>query len=165
MYAYLTRLCALKSFLLSILTISYCIVIFFVVADTFAQTSTPRAEITKLENGKAVERPLAGGQAESFRLELTANQYANIDVEQRGIDVVVRLVDADGKPIIEFDDDPRTTGTESAEIAVREDATITLTVEPRQKAAPPGRFEIKFTKLRGAHGADRDLDDARRCLD
>jgi CHAT domain-containing protein/Tfp pilus assembly protein PilF len=164
MFACLTRICALKSFSLLILTTSYCLVTFLGVTDICAQTSTPRPEMAKLENGKVVERPLVGGQTESFQLELSANQYANIDVEQLGIDVVVRLADTDGKPIIEFDDDPRTTGTESAEIAVREAAVIILTVVPRQKAAPAGRFEIKLTELRGAAEADLALDDARRFM-
>ena len=50
-----------------------------------SQSPPPRAEITKLEIGKPIQRPLSGGHAESFRLELSANQYAKIDVQQLGI--------------------------------------------------------------------------------
>src|SRR5436853_2970675 len=51
-----------------------------------------------LEPGKAVQRELAGGGLHSYRISLSASQYLYVVVDQRGIDVVVRLFSPDGKP-------------------------------------------------------------------
>src|ERR1700722_16614924 len=47
---------------------------------------------SSLSPGRVVERALAGGENHSYRLSLAAGQDANIVVEQRGIDTVVRIL-------------------------------------------------------------------------
>ena len=44
-----------------------------------------------LEQGKPIERELAGGQQHSYQIALAEGQYASVVVEQRGIDVAVEL--------------------------------------------------------------------------
>jgi hypothetical protein len=53
------------------------------------QQNSPEA--IALEFGKPIEREISGGQKHAYRLDLSAGQYAKLSVEQRGIDVVVRL--------------------------------------------------------------------------
>ena len=68
------------------------------------------SEVTTLELGKPVERELSGGQKHVYQLALTEGQYANITVEQRGVDVAARLFGVDGKLIAEFDFESRNQG-------------------------------------------------------
>src|SRR5215468_3226107 len=112
-------------------TISFSLVLS--VVSVFAQTIPVSTVPTKLEVGTPIERSLAGGQTETFRVELAANQFMHIDVEQQGVDVVIHVIGPDGKPIIDFNDDPSLRGTEEAEIAVRDAGVITLAIEPTQK--------------------------------
>ena len=46
-----------------------------------------------LTPGRAIERPIAGGESHVYRLALGAGEYAAIVVEQRGIDIAVQLLD------------------------------------------------------------------------
>ena len=55
--------------------------------------------VTLLEPGKAVEREISGKEAHKYRIALKPGEYAGVVVEQRGIDVVVYIVDASGKVI------------------------------------------------------------------
>ncbi|HKC89085.1 MAG TPA: hypothetical protein VKG02_24085, partial [Blastocatellia bacterium] len=64
-------------------------------------------QVQRLERGKPIERELAGGQSHSYQLSLDAGQYAGVVVDQRGIDVVIRLSGPDGKQIAEFDSESR----------------------------------------------------------
>src|SRR5262245_33787561 len=59
-------------------------------------------EVRTLEEGKPVERELAGGQSHLYRLPLTAGQYVRLEVDQRGVEVAVRGVGPDGKVFIDF---------------------------------------------------------------
>ena len=52
-------------------------------------------EVATLEPGKPIERELAGGQKHIYQLALSQGQYANVTVEQRGVDIVVRLFATD----------------------------------------------------------------------
>src|SRR5262245_47774555 len=44
-----------------------------------------------LEPGKPIERGLSGGQSHSYLITMTAGQYLEVSVDQRGIDVLVTL--------------------------------------------------------------------------
>src|SRR5215813_5858957 len=59
-----------------------------------AQTTT---DGIPLEKGKPIEREIAPGQTEQYRLTLTEGQYVRVVVEQKGIDLVVALFGLDGK--------------------------------------------------------------------
>jgi CHAT domain-containing protein/Tfp pilus assembly protein PilF len=121
-------------------------------------------QITTLESGKPTEREIAGGQKQIFQIKLADAQYAKATVEQRGVDVIVRLLDADGKSIVDFNTDPRIKGEETVELAVKTAGNYRLTIEPRQKNAPTGRYEIRVIELRDATAKDFALDEARKLL-
>ena len=54
-----------------------------------APQTASQVSLTTLEQGKAIEREISGKNADSFDLPLQAGQFAEISVEQRGIDVVM----------------------------------------------------------------------------
>src|SRR5436853_2114267 len=60
-------------------------------------------EIRQLEIGKPIERELRGGQSHVYEIQLVAGQYLSAIVDQRGIDVAITVIGADGKPLIEAD--------------------------------------------------------------
>src|SRR5687768_9955550 len=108
---------------------------------SYSQTLEPQP-ITALESGKTVEREIAGGQKHDFQIALEKGQYANISVEQRGIDVLIRVIDSDGKSIAEFDAELRTHGTETVEIAASEANVFKLEVETKPKNAPVANYKV-----------------------
>ena len=118
--------------------------------------------VQQLERNKPIEREMAGGRSHSYQLTLDSGQYANLVVEQRGIDVVVRLLRPDGMQIAEFDSESRLQGQESASLASEEAGDYRLIVRPKYKEAPAGRYEIRVVELRAATDDDRALQEARR---
>ncbi|HEV2829150.1 MAG TPA: hypothetical protein VGW76_16255, partial [Pyrinomonadaceae bacterium] len=72
-------------------------------------------EVTTLELDKPVERELAGGQQHTYRIAVTQGHYVIVAVDQRGVDVSVKLSGVDGKLIAEFDRESRNQGQEKLE--------------------------------------------------
>jgi len=119
-------------------------------------------QVQLLEWDKPIERELAGGQSHSYQLSLDAGQYANLVVDQRGIDVVIRLLGPDGKQIAEFDSESRLRGQESVSLVAEEAGSYRLIAQPKKKLAPAGRYEIRIVEVRAATANDRALQEARK---
>jgi len=65
---------------------------------------TPNAqEAQLLRANQTIERELSGGQTHSYRISLKANEFLQVKVEQKGVDVVVRLFDSNQKQLVEVD--------------------------------------------------------------
>src|SRR5262249_32014475 len=90
------------------------------------------------EPGVAVERDLAGGEIHLYQLDLLQDQYARIVVDQRGVDVIVRVFGTDGQSIAEFDSELRLNGEEPAELIASATGAYTVQVESKYKAAAAG---------------------------
>ena len=119
------------------------------------------SEVTTLELGKSVERELSGGQKHVYQLALTEGQYANITVEQRGVDVAARLFGVDGKLIAEFDSESRNQGKEKVEVVAKAAGSYRLEIAPVLKKALTGRYEIRLNEMRVATDGDRALQGVR----
>src|SRR5262245_33243208 len=119
-------------------------------------------EARLLEPGKAIKRELAGSGSHTYRIRRAADQFRNAVIEQDGIDVVARLLGPDGKPIMEFDSEKRLQGRETAPLVAEAEGDYQVVVQPRQKAAPAGAYEIRIEELRAATENDRALQQARK---
>jgi CHAT domain-containing protein len=117
-----------------------------------------------LEPGKPIERRLAGGESHYYAYQLTmaAGQYAKLLVEQRGIDVVVKLFAPDGKQFDEFDSERRMQGSETAYWVAEATGSYRLDVVAKLKNAAAGQYEIQVVELRLATENDRALHEARK---
>jgi tetratricopeptide (TPR) repeat protein len=119
---------------------------------------------TTLEAGNFIERELAGGQKHIYEITLAAGQCAGVIIEQRGIDVLARLLRPDGKLMAEFDDELRSQGRETPELVAEERISYRLEVEAKRLNAPVGNYSIRFEELRAATDKDRTLQEARGLL-
>src|SRR5262249_68239 len=118
--------------------------------------------VRRLEPGQPIERELAGGQSHAYQLTLADGQYVNLVVDQRGIDVVVKLFGPDGKAIMEFDSESRVQGQESVSLVAEAEGSYQLSVQPKLNNAAAGRYEIRIEALRVATDDDRALYEARK---
>jgi CHAT domain-containing protein/Tfp pilus assembly protein PilF len=121
-------------------------------------------DVRVLELGKPIERELAGGQSHTYEVTLSAGQFLNVVVEQRGIDVVVKLLGPDSKQIAEFDSEIRKQGQETMSQVAEVAGSYRLNVQAKQKEAPAGGYEIRVVELRAATEKDRALQEARNLL-
>ena len=64
-------------------------------------------ELTPLVPGESIERKVTGGEAQRFGITLAAGEYADIVLEQRGIDIEASILDEEGNPLTVFQDEVR----------------------------------------------------------
>lgn len=114
-------------------------------------------ETTLLEQGKPVERELAGGNAHSYRIKIETGQFLRAVVEQRGIDVVVKLFAPDGKQLLEVDSPNGTDGPEPVSLIAEVSGDYRLEVRSLDATVAAGRYVASITGLRTATGTDRKL--------
>ena len=122
------------------------------IAGTAAQT-----ESGGLQVGVPVERTIASGQTHSFSVNLKADQFLQLMVDQRGIDVVVRIFSSDGKSLGEFDSPNGSEGPENVSFLAATAGVYRISVAPLDQVAdsPAGRYEIKILEIR--HATEQEL--------
>jgi hypothetical protein len=62
-----------------------------------------KTEAQVLEPGKPVERELKTGETHVYQIVLSVGQFLDAAVNQRGVDVVVRIFAPDGSKLAEID--------------------------------------------------------------
>jgi CHAT domain-containing protein len=115
---------------------------------------------TRLEMSKPIELGLGGGEAKNYQLTLIPGQYAMLVVEQRGIDVIVKVIGPDGKQISQFDSEFRTQGRETVELVAEGAGNYRIEVVSKYKNAEAGRYEIQLVQLHQATENDRAVHEA-----
>lgn len=120
------------------------------------QTATKPQKIFPLpEIGKTVEQTLAGGEIHVYQISLKAGEYLKLIVNQRGIDVLLRLYNPLGVMLIETDSLNATQGLEAVSAIAEREETFRIEVASTTKGVMAGRYEIKLDALRQASAQDR----------
>ncbi len=133
------------------------------IAGQAAPAASQATETTsRLELGTPIEREISGRQQHTYEIALKAGEYAEVIVEQRGIDVVVSVLDTSGNLIAEFDADSRNDGRERAEVVAASASGYRARIRARYSRAPVGRYEVRLSEIRPATDRDRDRFDAHR---
>src|SRR5712691_5822944 len=106
---------------------------------------------TSLQPGTPIERALSAGQTHSYSVSLEQDQLLQLVVDQRGIDVVVRVFSPAGKRLGEFDSPNGTEGPENVSVIAEAAGVYRIEVAPLGGYEnPSGRYEIKIVELRKA---------------
>jgi CHAT domain-containing protein len=128
--------------------------------DVVISPAQETEQIRQLVPGRPIVRDLAGLQSHSYQMTLAAGQYVRVVVDQRGIDVVVKLIGPDGKQIKEFDADSSVQGREIVSWVTEEAGSYRLDAGAKNKAATAGQYVIQAVILRAAKEDERDLYEA-----
>ena len=120
-----------------------------------AQNQPAPAEVRRLELNKPIEREMKGGESHFYEITLEANQYLNVVVEQKGIDVVVQVIAPDGKTIMEVDSPNGAQGPEPVSLITETSGRYQLKVSSLDNKASQGRYEIRLLALRVPTASDR----------
>jgi hypothetical protein len=121
--------------------------------ETVAQQSAAGGGPESLHPGTSVVRSLSRGQVHRFNIALQHEEMAQLVVDQRGIDVLVRVNSAEGKNIGEFDSPNGTTGPENVTIVAVTAGTYSIDVLPffqNLQDLLPGQYEIRLIAVRRA---------------
>ncbi|MBI4749543.1 MAG: CHAT domain-containing protein [Acidobacteria bacterium] len=107
---------------------------------------------------------LKGGETRAFQIPLKAGDFFNVAVNQKGIDVVVRLVSPEGKTVEERDSPTGQEGTELLSAILSTSGEYRLEILSLDKTAPSGIYELKVKVLRVATDQDRAFHDIETLL-
>ncbi len=118
---------------------------FLICASAQAQGPTP------LQGSTPIERTLGPGQTHEFTVTLEENSFIQFVVEQRGVDVVVRVFSPEGRPLGEFDSPNGNDGPEHVSFTGTAAGVYRITVSPLDPAnATQGNYQIKILEQRPA---------------
>jgi hypothetical protein len=126
----------------------------------------PLRAADSLQSGLPMTRNLVRGQSHRFSLMLDQNQFAQIVVDQRGIDVIVRVYSPDNKVLGEFDSPNGANGPEKVPVVATTAGNYFLEVTPLNTAddLAPGSYEIRMTELRAATSQELQAGRSREIL-
>jgi CHAT domain-containing protein/lipopolysaccharide biosynthesis regulator YciM len=139
------------------------LVFFFFSLFSSAQASLPPpAEFAPLNLGSPFDRAISGRNVDGYEVSLEAGQYAGISVQQRGIDVIVAVLNEKGEVLAEFDSESRVPGQEHVLITAESASRRHVTVRPKYPRATEGVYQIQIDEIRAATGQDRVLFEAHK---
>lgn len=118
-----------------------------------AQRQVRKSEGTPLQPGTPIERSIAPGMIHHFSVTTDENNLVQINVEQRGIDVVITIYSPSGKKLSEHDSPTGTDGPENVSFVVVEKGPYRVAVSPLNQPSEEvreGRYEIKIIEVRQA---------------
>lgn len=114
-----------------------------------------------LAAGKSFTCPLAGGQSRTYRLSLPANQFADIKLEKKGINVAVRILNPVSTPLADYDSNNKLKGEEHIRLVAESGGVYQVQVRARYAHDPPAEFAIELKNIGPASRQDQLLFRAR----
>ena len=117
-------------------------------------------EVRTLTPEETIERELKVGESHSYKVTLKSGEFLHLTVEQRGIDVIVRLFGPDGAKLTEMNNRHIAYGAEplSAEAKIDGDYRIEIAAN----SAPAGMYIVRADKPRPVTTSDRVRIEAER---
>src|SRR5215467_5188747 len=130
------------------------------------QTASPTTAVVaqQLEQGKPIERELKSKETHAYKLALAAGQFLNAAVNQRGIDVVVRVFAPDEKLVAQIDSPNGAQGDEPIALEAKNTGTYRIEVIPNEEGGETasGRYEIRINEILSADAYAKRLAEHKR---
>lgn len=95
-----------------------------------------------LTPGQVHERTIAPGEVQTYTLSLAEDRFAYVAVEQKGVDVVVRVLDAAGDTVMVVDSPNGRWGVEPVYFSDRDAGEYTISVKVLRPNDPRGPYRI-----------------------
>ena len=111
-------------------------------------------DVRDIKVAEPIERELSGGGVHTYSVSLTQGQYLKVIVDQKGIDVIIRVFAPDGQKLREVNETPAAV-VESTFLIADAAGMYRVEVEASSKDAKAGIYEIKIEEIREATSKDR----------
>lgn len=118
-------------------------------------------DVRVLEPGKPIEREMKGDELHSYEISLTEGQFIHLLVDQRGIDIVIKVFTPDGKQALEVNSRKDIPGPEAVLMITAASGDYRLELSAAEKNAPAGRYQASIVEARQATIKDSDRIAAR----
>lgn len=105
---------------------------------------------------QTIERELSGAETHRYKFDLKANEFFQVTVEQKGIDVLLKILSAEGKILATMDSPNGNQGPETISfIALNESTSFILEIESFDREVQKANYTIERKKPRIATSIDR----------
>ena len=118
-------------------------------------TAQVKQDVIPLDPGQVIERDLSGGQADFFRVTLQGGECADLVVEQRGIDVMIQVLDDANTVTSAFESESRKFGQEQVLLVADTPQSFRIKIRPVWAKASAARYGVQFLRVRSATEKDR----------
>ena len=118
---------------------------------------TPKTdEARELPPAQTLERQMTGAETHRYKISLKKEEFFQVRVEQKGVDVALKLVDANGKELATMDSPNDKEGSETLSfVAVEAAGNYVLEVSGFDAKAEQGNYTIKREAPRTATADDK----------
>jgi tetratricopeptide (TPR) repeat protein len=108
----------------------------------FGQTQRSN-EISELLPDQTLERGLVGAETHRYKFDLQANEFFQVRVEQKGVDVTLKLFDANHKILATMDSPNEKQGPETLTFVAERSSSFVLEVTGLDAKADKGNYSIR----------------------
>ncbi len=106
---------------------------------------------TALKPGAPIEREISSSETHTFTIDLEENSLLQLVVEQKSIDVTIRVSTPESKTLGDYDTPNGAQGPEHVSFVALTSGTYSIAVSPLYPETPAkGRYEIKIVDIRKA---------------
>ncbi len=117
----------------------------------FSQTKkSADTGVVRLAINKPFEREMKGDEIHKYRIDLKSQQFLFGRVEQKGTDIVVKILDPKGKTIDEIDSPTGDRGFENILLVSESKGGYVIEIHPFDPLATTGAYNLRIEKLEDA---------------
>jgi erythromycin esterase len=103
-----------------------------------------------LKKDRPIERTIGGATSHNYALRLKKKQFCYTEIDQRGVDVVVRMFAPNGTRLQEIDNPNKTQNPEPMTLIADSTGDYRIEVSPLEPNAPVGHYVVSVIALRPA---------------
>lgn len=113
-------------------------------------------DLVFLQKEQIFERQLKGSETHLYSIKVNSGELLHLEVEQKGIDVVVFIFDEKGKEIKQVDSPNGTSGIEPLYCLIETGGTHQVRIKSLDANANPGNYRVFVKEIRLATVEDRE---------
>ena len=112
-------------------------------------------DVVQLKPNQTLTREMTGAETHRYKFDLKPNEFFQVRIEQKGIDVALKLNDADGKTLATMDSPNGKEGFETLSFAADKAGAFILEVGGFDEKAEKGIYIISRSASRNATETDK----------
>ena len=115
-----------------------------------------QASVKTLELNAPAAGEIAPGETHVYRINLAADQFARVIVQQRGVDVALSLRTETGVLVATADDAESRNGSEVILVLTEAAGSFNLEIRADANGEAKGQYSVRLAQVRAASSQDRD---------
>ena len=112
---------------------------------------SPKSDIHELKPNQTIEREMTGAETHRYKFDLKAGEFFQVRVEQKGVDVLLRLLDSNENILATMDSPNEKEGPETLSFIASKDGNYKLEISGFDEKAEKGIYTIKREVSRTAN--------------